>query len=93
MITLQLTQKQTELIIHSLGSEGIRTNNDSFMNLRDKVLEQIVISRKKREGIRKTFTLDGHTFNGTIEEALQGISGFNQPDILTWCKDNLTEIK
>ena len=99
MITLKLTAKNIELIIHSLGSEGIRLNDDNFISLRDKLVEQMGMARKKRKPVMQTFTIYGHKFQGTIDEAMQGVSGFEndpngfKPDLLTWCKDNLTEIK
>ena len=43
------------------------------------------------------FILEGRAFEGTLEEANEGISGFEdgeeKPDLLTWCEDNLTEIE
>ena len=101
MITLKLTQKQIDLVKHVLYNGYLVTGEDAYLKTRDSINEQAsqCYKRAKRKPVMKTFEFEGHKFHGTMEEALQGISGFEndpsgfKPDLLTWCKDNLTEIK
>lgn len=95
MITLKLTQKSIELVNQLLYNAYLLTGESDILKIRDSIVEQAHANykRAKRQPVMKTFELEGHKFNGTMEEALQGVSGFGQPDLLTWCKDNLTEIK